>query len=32
MRDVFARFEADAGLIRCSSGSETAADLGRRVE
>ena len=28
MRGVFARFEADAGQIRCSSGSEAAADLG----
>jgi hypothetical protein len=32
MRGVLARFEADTGEVRCSSGSETAADLARRVE
>jgi cell fate regulator YaaT (PSP1 superfamily) len=29
MRGVFARFEADAGEVRCSSGSVTAADFAK---
>jgi hypothetical protein len=32
MRGVFARLEADTGKIRCSSGSEAAADFARRAE
>jgi hypothetical protein len=31
MRGVLARFEADTGQIRCSSGSKAAADLARRA-